>query len=83
MGPGGEKACPCQNEFEEGNMIASQKAKTMSSELIKVMERARNDRNIRFTSLAHLLNADLLRSAFKRLRANAAVGIDGVTKKRL
>ena len=80
MGPGGEKACPCQDEFEEGNMSASQKAKTMSPGLFKVIERARNDSNTRFTSLAHLLDADLLRNAFKRLRAKAAVGVDGVTK---
>src|SRR5262245_25024058 len=74
------EGCPCQDDFEEGNMVATQKAKAMSPELIKVMERARNNGNTRFTSLAHLLNADLLRSAYKRLRSDAAVGVDGITK---
>jgi group II intron reverse transcriptase/maturase len=61
-------------------MGASQKAKIMSPGLFKVVEKARKDSNTTFTSLAHLLDTDLLRSAFKRLRARAAVGVDGVTK---
>jgi RNA-directed DNA polymerase len=61
-------------------MGASQKANAMSPGLFKVIEKARNDSFTRFTSLAHLIDADLLRSAFKRLRAGAAVGVDGITK---
>ena len=34
----------------------------------------------RFISLFHLMNEELLRGCFERLRKSAASGIDGVTK---
>jgi group II intron reverse transcriptase/maturase len=43
------------------------------------MERAKQDPNAQFTSLAHLLDAEALTRAFHRLRKNAAVGVDGIT----
>ncbi len=53
---------------------------TMSTGLLKVVERARRNPNTRFNSLAHLLDEDALKRAFHRIRKNAAVGVDGVTK---
>lgn len=53
---------------------------TMSPGLLKVMERARRDPSTRFNSLAHLLDEDALKRAFHRIRKDAAVGVDGVTK---
>jgi len=35
---------------------------------------------IQFTSLYHLMDAELLRGCFMRLRGDAAAGIDGMTK---
>jgi RNA-directed DNA polymerase len=52
----------------------------MSTELQKVAERAKREPAGRFHSLAHLMDVDLLAGAFHRLRKNAAVGMDGVTK---
>jgi RNA-directed DNA polymerase len=52
----------------------------MSPELRKVAERARREPDGRFHSLAHLLHSGALEWAFDRQRANAAVGVDGVTK---
>jgi RNA-directed DNA polymerase len=52
----------------------------MSPELRKVMERANRDPQVRFLSLAHLINEDALKRAFGRLRKGAAVGVDGTTK---
>lgn len=52
----------------------------MSPGLLKVRERARRDPAARFNSLAHLLDVDALRRAYRRLRKNAVVGEDGVTK---
>ena len=40
---------------------------------------ARRDRNFRFTSLAHLLDAEFLRDCYKSLNRNKAVGIDKVS----
>lgn len=52
----------------------------MSPGLLKVVERAKRDPEARFNSLAHLLDQEALRRAYGRLRKDAAVGVDGVTK---
>jgi group II intron reverse transcriptase/maturase len=52
----------------------------MSPELLKVAERAKRDPEARFNSLAHLLNEEALGRALRRIRKDAAVGVDGVTK---
>jgi group II intron reverse transcriptase/maturase len=52
----------------------------MSPGLLKVRERAKRDPDVRFSSLAHLLDVGALERAFNRIRADAAVGVDGVTK---
>jgi RNA-directed DNA polymerase len=54
----------------------------VSPELQKVAERARNEPDGRFHSLAHLIDEMALRRAVGRQRANAAVGVDGITKER-
>jgi len=51
-----------------------------STQLGKVAERARQEPAGRFHALAHLIDKDALHRAFVRLRAEAAVGVDGVTK---
>ena len=61
-------------------MTAAQTVETMSPELWKVVERARRDPAAPFHSLAHLIDVDTLRRAYGRLRATAAVGVDGITK---
>lgn len=52
----------------------------MSTGLRKVAERAKREPAARFHSLAHLIDEELLAGAFARLRNNAAVGVDGITK---
>ena len=52
----------------------------MSPELRRIAERARNEPAGKFHSIAHLLNEGALKRAYERLRARAAVGVDGVTK---
>jgi group II intron reverse transcriptase/maturase len=61
-------------------MIVASTAKEMSPELLKVTERAKRDPTMRFFSLAHLLDEQALRRAYDRLRKDAAVGVDGITK---
>jgi RNA-directed DNA polymerase len=53
---------------------------SMSPGLLKVVDRAKADPTARFNSLAHLLDPDALKRALKRIRKNAAEGVDGVTK---
>ena len=52
----------------------------MSPELLKVVERAKKDPNAQMYSLARLIDPDALKRAYARIRKNAAVGEDGVTK---
>lgn len=52
----------------------------MSTGLQKVAERAKREPAARFHSLAHLIDEELLAGAFARLKAKAAVGVDGITK---
>lgn len=52
----------------------------MSTGLQKVAERAKREPAGRFHSLAHLIDEDLLAGVYRRLRGDAAVGVDGITK---
>ena len=52
----------------------------MSPGLLRVMERAKCNPRERQFSLAHLIDVDALRRAYDRIRKDAAVGVDGVTK---
>lgn len=54
----------------------------MSTGLRKVAERAKREPAARFNSLAHLIDEKLLAGVYQRLRGNAAVGVDGITKER-
>jgi group II intron reverse transcriptase/maturase len=58
-------------------------AKTLQEvlpKLMRVAERAKREPETRLLSLAHLVDKDLMREAFRRIRKDAAVGVDGVTK---
>ena len=53
---------------------------SMSPELLKVVERAQREPEGRFHSLAHFIDVPALRRAYDRMRKDAAVGVDGITK---
>jgi len=55
-------------------------SKTMSLQLLKVAERAKREPEARLLSLAHLIDVPALERAYVRMRKDAAVGVDGVTK---
>jgi group II intron reverse transcriptase/maturase len=61
-------------------MDGTEPPKEMSTGLARVMESARKDPHRRLRCLAHHLDVEALRRAYKGLRKNAAVGVDGVTK---
>ncbi len=52
----------------------------MSPQLVKIVERAQREPEGRFHSLAHLIDVPALERAYNRMRKDAAVGVDGVTK---
>lgn len=61
-------------------MKEAKTSENMSMGLLKVMERARKDPHGKMRSLAHHIDEETLERAFRRIRKNAAVGVDGVTK---
>jgi group II intron reverse transcriptase/maturase len=61
-------------------MTQTQNWGDMSPELMKVAERAKREPSAQFHSLAHHLTVEALERAYHRLRADAATGVDGVTK---
>jgi group II intron reverse transcriptase/maturase len=52
----------------------------VATKLLRIAKKARREPKFEFTSLFHLMNVELLRGCFERLRKDAAAGIDGVTK---
>jgi len=52
----------------------------VATTLRRIAEKARKEPGFKFTSLYHLLNEELLRECFQRLRKDAAAGIDDLTK---
>jgi group II intron reverse transcriptase/maturase len=77
---GGAKATRVEKELQEGNMTAASIAEPVSPKLLEVMERAKRDPQMRFFSLAHLIDEEALKRAYGRIRKDAAVGVDGVNK---
>ncbi len=55
-------------------------AENMSPQLLKVAERAKREPGAKFHSLAYLIDVELLARAYRRIRKDAAVGVDGITK---
>ena len=56
-------------------------SQTVSTKLQWIGEQARRDPKRVFTSLAHLIDVDFLKEAYRRTRKDASPGVDGVTAK--
>jgi hypothetical protein len=54
----------------------------VGTKLQRIAEKARKDPECNFTSLFHLMNVEMLRGCFGKLRKDAASGIDKVTKEK-
>jgi RNA-directed DNA polymerase len=79
-GAGGAKAVRVERELQKGTMTTTRMVETMTPRLLEVMERAKRNPQMRFLSLAHLIDEEALKRVYGRLRKDAAVGVDGVTK---
>lgn len=73
-------ANPCWYEPLWGNMNLAATGKPMSPGLQRVAERARNSPDRPLYSLAHHIDVGVLRESYDRIRRDAAVGVDEVTK---
>jgi len=64
----------------EETPAAPSRGEPVATKLHRIARKARNEPAFKFTSLFHLMNVELLRGCFERLRGEAAAGIDGKTK---
>jgi RNA-directed DNA polymerase len=64
----------------EETPAALRSGEPVTTKLHRIAEKARKEPSFKFTSLYHLMNEELLRECFQRLRKDAAAGIDNVTK---
>src|ERR1700737_2896275 len=76
-GPGEQRA------GTEGKAVASTTGRTQSREAVspgldRLRQRAREQRDEKFTALLHHMNVELLTHAYHWLRRDAAAGADGV-----
>jgi len=67
------------NELMEGTMGDTQRSQTISTKLHQIAEQANQYPDRIFSSLAHLIDADLLKLAYQKCRKDKAPGVDGVT----
>jgi RNA-directed DNA polymerase len=65
----------------EGKMGDTQRSQTVSTKLHQIAKQARDYPERVFTSLAHLMDVDFLREAYRKTRKDGAPGIDGITAK--
>ena len=81
-GAGGTVNPPCGRRREGGNPpLASdeREPESISTKLQRIAERARKSPEMAFTSLAHHIDIDWLREAYRRTRKDGATGVDGQT----
>jgi retron-type reverse transcriptase len=60
-------------------MGETSRSPTISTQLQRIAEQAKQYPEMVFTTLAHLMDVDFLREAYHRTRKDSAPGIDGVT----
>jgi RNA-directed DNA polymerase len=74
------KGGSCRDELEEGNMSDAITSEGVSTKLLKIAERAKREPEAQLLGLARLIDERLLKEAYGRIRKDAAVGVDGVSK---
>lgn len=57
-------------------------SESVSTKLLMVAERAKRDPEARLLALARLIDEEMLKDAYDRIRKDAAVGVDGVSKEK-
>src|SRR4029079_19136628 len=72
-------SAPRRIELQEGTMSDATTSWNKSPGLVKVAERAKRHPEQRILALAHLIGESALARAYRGLRRDAAVGVDGVT----
>jgi len=68
------------NEQSRETRAEPRVGESVGTKLLRIAEKARKDRGLKFNNLYHLMKEELLGECFQRLKGNRAVGVDEVTK---
>jgi RNA-directed DNA polymerase len=63
----------------EGKMTGTQSPSNISTKLQRIAELARREPKVALTALAHHIDIEFLREAYRRTRKDGATGVDGET----
>jgi RNA-directed DNA polymerase len=74
-----ERRARTKGNADQQSTGRAQNRETVSHELERIRQAARQRKKERFTSLLHHVDVELLGQAFCELKADAAAGVDGVT----
>ena len=74
-----EGSGPAKGNADGKTRSGRRAGQSVSSELDRVRQVARTDKEARFTALLHHVDVDRLRAAYQALKPKAAAGVDGVT----
>jgi RNA-directed DNA polymerase len=81
-GPGAEvveERRPAEGNVASETRSGRRAGVSVSSDLDRVRQVARKDKDVRFTALLHHVTVDRLEAAYRAIRPGAAPGVDGVT----
>lgn len=78
----GRSSHPCYAKpYQRGNIVCTQRQEeSMETKLARISQLSRENPDMVFTSIGHLINRELLEECHKKMDGKKAVGIDGVTK---
>lgn len=79
MGPCGAKGVRLETDSLEGTMTELQASENISTRLERIAKLAKEAPTMAFRSLAHHIDVDFLREAYRLTRKDGAVGVDGQT----
>ncbi|MBW1715988.1 MAG: hypothetical protein JRJ77_09215 [Deltaproteobacteria bacterium] len=65
----------------KGKMGDTSRSQTVSTRLQQIAKQAEDYPQMVFTTLAHYIDVDLLREAYRHTRKNSSPGVDGITAK--
>jgi RNA-directed DNA polymerase len=74
-----EGRCPAKGNAASETRPGHRAGVSVSSDLDRVRQVARNDKDARFTALLHHVTVERLEAAYRAIRPGAAPGVDGVT----
>lgn len=69
-----------QSHIKEETLSVHRGRKIMETKLARISQLSKNNPQMVFTSIGHLINEEMLKDCHEKMDGNKAVGLDGITK---